>query len=215
MEGEGLPSLFVLFLIWVMHMDKLKKQMDFLIEIAKMKSIYRQSVYFENGKLKRENDAEHSWHMCMYAMVLDEYAPKGTDISKCIKMMLIHDLVEIYAGDTYLYDEKGNSDKAEREQKAADKLYSMLDDKGGELKALWYEFEANESLEAQFANTLDRLQPLLLNYLTQGTKWKEHQVHISQVIEKGKWKTRKVDERIRKFVLDLLNDSVKKGYLLP
>ena len=80
---------------------------------------------------------------------------------------------------------------------------------------MWYEFEANESLEAQFANTLDRLQPLLLNYLTQGTKWKEHQVHISQVIEKGKWKTRKVDERIRKFVLDLLNDSVKKGYLLP
>lgn len=196
-------------------MDRLKKQMDFLIEISKMKSIYRQSVYFEDGKLKRENDAEHSWHMCMYAMVLKEYAPKGTDISKCIKMMLIHDLVEIYAGDTYLYDEKGYEDKAEREQAAADKLYAMLDVQGQELKALWYEFEEGESLEAQFANTLDRLQPLLLNYLTKGEKWKENKVHISQVLEKGKWETRKVDERIKRFVIDLLEDSVEKGYLLP
>lgn len=196
-------------------MDKFKKQMDFLIEISKMKSIYRQSVYYEKGSIKRENDAEHSWHMCMYALVLEEYAPEGTDISKCIKMMLIHDLVEIYAGDTYLYDEKGNKDKAEREQKAADRLYGMLDEQGEELKALWYEFEANESLEAQFANTLDRLQPLLLNYLTQGYKWKENKVHISQVIEKGKWETRKVDERIKKFVMDMLEDSVKKGWLLP
>lgn len=196
-------------------MDKLKKQMEFLIEISKMKSIYRQSVYFEEGKLKRENDAEHSWHMCMYAMILEEYAPKGTDISKCIKMMLIHDLVEIYAGDTYLYDDKGNEDKAEREKAAADRLYAMLDDKGEELKALWYEFEAGESLESQFANTIDRLQPLLLNYLTQGAKWKENNVHISQVIEKGKWKTRNADDRIKKFVMDLLEDSVKKGWLLP
>ena len=196
-------------------MDKFKKQMDFLIEISKMKSIYRQSVYYENGEIKRENDAEHSWHMCMYALVLEEYAPKGTDISKCIKMMLIHDLVEIYAGDTYLYDEKGNADKAEREKAAADKLYAMLDEQGEELKALWYEFEANESLESQFANTLDRLQPLLLNYLTQGYEWKENKVHISQVIEKGKWETRKVDKRIKKFVMDLLEDSVKKGWLLP
>ncbi len=196
-------------------MDKLKKQMDFLIEISKMKSIYRQSVYYENGEIKRENDAEHSWHMCMYALVLEEYAPKGTDISKCIKMMLIHDLVEIYAGDTYLYDEKGNADKADREKAAADKLYAMLDEQGEALKSLWYEFEANESLESQFANTLDRLQPLLLNYLTQGYKWKENKVHISQVIEKGKWETRKVDERIKKFVMDLLEDSVKKGWLLP
>lgn len=196
-------------------MDKFKKQMDFLIEISKMKSIYRQSVYYENGKIKRENDAEHSWHMCMYALVLEEYAPKGTDISKCIKMMLIHDLVEIYAGDTYLYDEKGNADKADREKAAADKLYAMLDEQGEALKSLWYEFEANESLESQFANTLDRLQPLLLNYLTQGYKWKENKVHISQVIEKGKWETRKVDERIKKFVMDLLEDSVKKGWLLP
>ncbi len=196
-------------------MDKFKKQMDFLIEISKMKSIYRQSVYYENGEIKRENDAEHSWHMCMYALILEEYAPKGTDISKCIKMMLIHDLVEIYAGDTYLYDEKGNADKAEREKAAADKLYAMLDEQGEELKDLWYEFEANESIESQFANTLDRLQPLLLNYLTQGYKWKENKVHISQVIEKGKWETRKVDERIKTFVMNLLEDSVKKGWLLP
>lgn len=196
-------------------MYKLKKQMDFLIEIAKMKSIYRQSVYYENDNIKRENDAEHSWHMCMYALVLSEYAPEGTDISKCIKMMLIHDLVEIYAGDTYLYDDKGNENKAEREMAAANKLYAMLDEQGNELKALWLEFEENKTVEAVFANSIDRLQPLLLNYLTEGTKWKEHKVHISQVIEKGKWETRNIDERIRKFVFDLLEDAVNKGYLLP
>lgn len=189
--------------------------MDFLIEISKMKSTYRQSVYFENNELKRENDAEHSWHLCMYAMVLEEYAPKGTDILKCIKMLLIHDLVEIYAGDTYLYDEKGNEDKAEREKKAADKLYAVLGEQGEDFKNLWYEFEENETFESQFANTLDRFQPLLLNYLTEGAKWKENKVHISQVLEKGKWKTRNADERIKKFVLDLLEDSVEKGYLLP
>lgn len=196
-------------------MDKFKRQMDFLIEISKMKSIYRQSVYYENGNIKRENDAEHSWHMCMYAMVLEEYAPKGTDVSKCIKMMLIHDLVEIYAGDTYLYDDKGNENREERERAAADKLYSTLGEQGEQLKDLWYEFEAGDSLEAQFANTLDRLQPLLLNYLTKGYKWKENKIHISQVLEKGKWKTKAVDEKIRKFVIDLLEDSVEKGYLLP
>ncbi len=196
-------------------MDKLKKQMEFLVEISKMKSIYRQSIYYENGDIKRENDAEHSWHICMYALVLSEYAPAGTDISRCIKMLLMHDLVEIYAGDTYLYDEKGNADKARREAEAADKLYSMLGDQGGELKKLWLEFEENSTDEAQFANAMDRLQPLLLNYLTQGGKWRENNVHISQVLEKGKWQTRKVDDKIKKLVLDILEDSVKKGYLLP
>ncbi len=192
-------------------MQKLKKQMDFLIEINKLKSIFRQSLLPEDRRC--ENDAEHSWHMCMYAIVLQEYAPENIDMLKCLKMLLIHDLIEIYAGDTYLYDEKGNEDKLERETAAADKLYGMLGDGGDDLKNLWYEFEASETEEAVFANALDRLQPLLLNYLTQGEQWQKHNVNISQVIEKGKWKTRKVDERIRQYVFDLLNDAVDKGYL--
>lgn len=192
-------------------MDKLKKQMDFLIEIDKLKNVFRQSLVVADRR--NENDAEHSWHMCMYALILSEYAPSDIDMLKCIKMMLIHDLVEIYAGDTYLYDENGNQDKAEREEAAADKLYGMLGEQGQELKQLWHEFDAGESEEAVFANALDRIQPLLLNYLTQGEQWKKHNVNISQVIEKGKWKTRKVDERIRKYVLDLLDDAVAKGYL--
>ncbi len=192
-------------------MDKLKKQMDFLIEINKLKSVFRQSLLPEDGR--NENDAEHSWHLCMYAIILSEYAPKDIDLLKCIKMMLIHDLVEIYAGDTYLYDDKGNQDKLKRETEAADKLYSMIDEQGDELKALWYEFDECKSEEAIFANAMDRMQPLLLNYLTEGKLWRKNNVQISQVIEKGQWKTRKVDERIRQYVLDLLNDAVDKGYL--
>lgn len=192
-------------------MEKLKKQMDFLIEINKLKSVFRQSLLPEN--CRNENDAEHSWHLCMYAVVLSEYAPKDMDLLKCIKMLLIHDLVEIYAGDTYLYDEKGNEDKLEREEDAADKLYSILGKQGDELKSLWYEFDECQSEEAIFANALDRLQPLLLNYLTQGRLWRKNNVNISQVIEKGKWETRKVNEKIKKFVYALLNDAVDKGYL--
>lgn len=192
-------------------MEKFRKQMDFLIEINKLKSVFRQSLLPENGR--NENDAEHSWHLCMYAVVLSEYAPKDIDLLKCIKMLLIHDLVEIYAGDTYLYDEKGNEDKIKRETEAADKLYSMLGKQGEDLKALWYEFDACESKEAVFANAMDRMQPIILNYFTEGKLWRKNNVNISQVIEKGKWKTRNVDERIKQYVYTMLNDAVVKGYL--
>lgn len=192
-------------------MDKFNKQMDFLIEINKLKSVFRQSLLPEDGR--NENDAEHSWHMCMYAIVLGEYAPEGTDMLKCIKMLLIHDLVEIYAGDTYLYDDKANEDKLQREMAAADKLYSMIGDQGNELKKLWYEFDECQTKEAVFANAIDRLQPILLNYLTEGKLWRKNNVNIDQVIEKGKWKTRDVDERIKNYVYNLLNSAVEKGYL--
>ncbi len=196
-------------------MDRLKTQIDFLVKIEEMKRIYRQSIFEDKGDWRRENDAEHSWHICMYALVLEEYAPKGTDISKCIKMLLIHDLVEIYAGDTYLYDEQANSNKRQREEKAADKLYSVLGKQGDDLRKLWLEFDEGKTIEAQFANACDRLQPILLNYRSKGEKWKENSIHISQVIEKGNWKTRDIDERVRRFVFDLLEDCVEKGYLLP
>ena len=151
-------------------MEKLKKQMDFIIEIDKLKSVFRQSLISDGSR--HENDAEHSWHLCMLAVTLEEYAEEGTDLLKCIKMMLMHDIVEIYAGDTYLYDSEGMMDKAEREHKAADRIYGMLDmEQGEEFKNLWLEFDRAETKEAVFANILDRVQPIMLNYLTGGKMW--------------------------------------------
>ena len=195
-------------------MDKLKKQMDFLMEIDKLKNIFRQSLLSVDNR--RENDAEHSWHLCMYAVVLEEYAPEGTDLLRAIKMMLVHDLVEIYAGDTYLYDVKGNETKAQRESEAAEKLYAILGkEQCEELKGYWLEFERNDTPEAKFANSLDRLQPIMLNYITRGEKWLVNHVTKAQVIERGSKLTKDAHPALRNFVLDILDESVEKGYLLP
>lgn len=194
-------------------MDKLKKQMAFLIEIDKLKSIFRQSILADGSRF--ENDAEHSWHLCMYAIILEEYAPEGVDMLKVLKMALIHDLVEIYAGDTYLYDVEGNKTKADREMKAADKLYSSLDKQGTELMALWEEFDLCETPEAKFANCLDRLQPIMLNYLTKGKMWLKNGVHKSDVLERGYRLVNYGHPAIVEFLNNLLDESVEKGYLLP
>jgi len=192
-------------------MDKLKKQMDFIIEIDKLKSIFRQTLITDGTRF--ENDAEHSWHMCMIAVILEDYAPKGTDLLKCLKMILIHDLVEIYAGDTYLYDEKGYQDKEIREKEAADKLYNMLDEKGTELKKLWYEFEENKTKEAIFANSLDRLQPVMLNYMTKGKTWKKHGVKKHQVLSNVNKAMENGNTELKNYVLNIIEESCKKGYL--
>lgn len=193
-------------------MERLSQQMEFLIEVDKLKEIFRQSLLADSSR--HENDAEHSWHMAMMAIILKEYAPEGTDILHSIKMMLIHDLVEIYAGDTYLYDEKGNADKDEREKLAADKIFGLLPkEQGEEMKALWYEFEACETKESGFANTLDRLQPVLLNYLTKGVMWQKHGVSSDMVIKKGYRLMENADEKIKAYYLKLINESVEKGYL--
>ena len=129
-------------------------------------------------------------------------------------MLLMHDLVEIYAGDTYLYDEEGNKTKAKRENDAADKLYSMLDEpQGRKLKALWHEFEKCDTNEALFANALDRLQPILLNYTNKGTLWLENNVHKDAVEEHAYRLTRLAHPKLRKFALDLLDKAVEKGYI--
>ena len=181
---------------------------------SKLKNIFRQSLLSVDNR--RENDAEHSWHLCMYAVVLEEYAPEGTDLLRAIKMMLVHDLVEIYAGDTYLYDVKGNETKAQRESEAAEKLYAILDkEQCEELKGYWLEFERNDTPEAKFANSLDRLQPIMLNYITRGEKWLVNHVTKAQVIERGSKLTKDAHPALRKFVLDILDESVEKGYLLP
>ena len=193
-------------------MDDLKRRIDFLTEIDKLKNVFRQSLLTVDQR--RENDAEHSWHLCMYAVILEEYAPEGTDMLRCIKMMLVHDLVEIYAGDTYLYDKKGYEDKRQRESAAADKLFAMLDeDQNSYIRGLWEEFEANNSPSSNFANTLDRLQPIMLNYLSRGEKWLVNKVKAEQVLARFNEIAKNADPRLRTFVYELIEESKEKGYI--
>lgn len=155
--------------------QRLKQDIEFIVELDKMKSIFRRTSVI--GEDRQEDDAQHSWHISVMAMILSEYANEDIDICKVIKMLLTHDLVELYAGDTFCYDNIGNMDKRDREVKAADKLYGMLEeDKGKELRALWDEFEDQKTHEAKFAASMDRLQPMLSNYNNNGGTWKKHNV---------------------------------------
>ena len=162
--------------------DRLQQQIAFLLEIDKLKQIFRQTYLLD--ETRKENDAEHSWHFAMFAMILAEYAPEPMDVLKAIKMALVHDIVEIDAGDTYLYDEVGKADKAEREEKAADRIFAILPaDQALELRALWDEFEAKETPEAKFAGAIDRFQPFLHNCNTKGRAWQEHGITADRVLE--------------------------------
>ena len=159
----------------------MKKQMDFLLEVDKLKFITRQT-YLSNGE-RKENDAEHSWHLALMAVLLREYANEPVDVAKVMTMVLIHDLVEIDAGDTYAYDAAGNQTKREREVKAAQRIFGLLPaDKEEEFRALWEEFEAYETPEAKFAHVCDNMQPFMLNHATGGRSWQEHEVKKSQVL---------------------------------
>lgn len=156
------------------------EQMTFLLELDKMKNIYRQTYVLHEER--HENDAEHAWHLAMLALVLHEYANEPVDLQKVLTTVLIHDIVEIDAGDTYAYDEAGYATKAEREQKAADRLFGLLPESQGKyFRVLWEEFEAGSTPEARFAAALDRIQPLTLNYQKHGISWQEHQTRRSQV----------------------------------
>ena len=163
-----------------MFPERIEKQFEFLKEIDKEKNIFRQT-YLADG-MRKENDAEHAWHMALFVMVLSEYANEDIDVLKTMKIVLIHDLIEIYAGDTYAYDSKGKESKRGRELAAADRLFSILPkDQAEEFRALWDEFEENITPEARFANTMDKIQPLMLNNASEGRSWEEHGVHASQV----------------------------------
>ena len=160
--------------------ERLKKQLEFVYELDQLKSLNRQS-YIADGS-KHENDAEHSWHLALMCMLLSEYSKEEIDVLRTMSMVLIHDAVEIDAGDTYAYDESGNLSKREREIKAAERIFSILpQDQAEKVWGLWDEFEENQSPEAKFANALDRLQPIILNHLTKGRAWREHKVKGSQV----------------------------------
>lgn len=164
-------------------LNRLEQQLSFIIEIDKLKTVIRQSLLIDMSR--RENSAEHSWHLATMATVLTEYAKEPVDVLRVLKMLLVHDIVEVDAGDTFAYDTAGYTDKDEREQKAAERIFGLLpDEQGRELRALWEEFEARGTAESKYANALDRLQPLLHNSRTQGGTWRIHNVTKDKVIKR-------------------------------
>lgn len=195
-----------------MNLERVYKQIAFIVEVDKLKQIYRQN-FVTDGK-RNETDAEHSWHMALMAMVLAEHVDRyALDVAKVMKMVLIHDIVEIDAGDTYCFDAQAGADQAQREQLAADRLFGMLpEDQAREFRVLWEEFEAKLTPEARFAAALDRLQPLLLHYHTGGKSWQAHGITSAKVRERNKH-TQEISATLGRLVEEIIDDSVKKGYL--
>lgn len=190
-------------------MERLKKQIDFILEIDKLKEIYRQT-YIASGK-RKENDAEHSWHLALMCVLLSEYANEEIDLAKAITMVLIHDIVEIDAGDTYAYDVEGNATKAAREEKAAERLFNILpDDQAAYIKELWEEFEGGETAEARFCTAIDRAQPILLNDFIGGWSWKERGVTRSQINKRSK-KINDGSQVIFNYIRDIVEQHTELG----
>ena len=165
--------------------ERLRRQLEFILEIDRLKSVLRQSYLIDSDR--HENSAEHSWHLAVAAMVLTEHAKERIDVGKVIRLVLVHDLVEIDAGDTFVYDEAANVGKAAREQEAANRLFGVLpEDQAQTFMALWREFEDRQTKEAKFAFALDRLLPILHNVFTQGRSWKEHGIRQEQALSKNR-----------------------------
>ena len=195
-----------------MNRDRLNRQIDFLLEIDQLKQVLRQSLL--TGDRRRENDAEHSWHLCIMAVVLAEYAADEFDLLRTLKMLLIHDLVEIDAGDTFAYDTEAHADKEEREQKAAERIFKLLpSDQARELRDLWDEFELRQTPEARYAAALDRLQPLLLNFHTGGAGWRRHGIRKDQVIEYNRH-MKDGAPALWTYARDMIERAVEEGILL-
>ncbi len=192
-------------------MQRLAQQVAFITEIDKLKKIQRQTILLDRSR--RENDAEHSWHLAMMVILLAEHSNEPIDCLKVLKMVLIHDLVEIDAGDTYAYDEAGHHDKAERERAAADRIFAILPpDQAAELRRLWDEFEEQKTADARFANAVDRMQPLLHNCLTEGQTWQQNGVTRSQVIKRCR-PMENGSTVLWDYMLDQVNRSVAAGHL--
>lgn len=192
--------------------ERLKKQIEFILEIDKLKHIYRQTLLTDGSR--HENDAEHSWHLAMMAILLCEHATEmSIDMFRVVKMVLIHDIVEIDAGDVHCYDEEAVETRRILEHRAAERLFGLLpEDQAQEFKDLWLEFERQSTPEACFAASLDRLQPLLHNHRTGGYSWRKHGVSSDKVVKRTR-PIRDVSEPLWKFVEDLIQDSIDKGYL--
>ncbi|MBO5373777.1 MAG: HD domain-containing protein [Lachnospiraceae bacterium] len=192
-------------------MEKLEQQLQFLLELDKQKEIVRQT-YLADGS-RKEGDAEHAWHLAVMAFLLADYANEKIDVLKTIKMVLLHDVIEIDAGDTYAYDTEGLKTKKDREIKAADRIYGMLpEEQKTEYRALWEEFEARETPEAKFARTLDNVQPILLNHASGGRSWREHEVKKSQVMGRNA-KTHEGSEILWEHIKTIIEKNVEMGNL--
>lgn len=186
-------------------MTRLEQQIAFIVEIDKVKNVFRQTPLADGNR--KENDAEHSWHIALMALLLKEYAEEEVDVLKVMTMVLVHDLVEIDAGDTYAYDDVGAVTKREREVKAADRIFGMLPkDQGDYLRALWDEFEEYESADAKYAHLLDNFQPLLLNDASGGISWSEHSVRKSQIYKRNE----KIEET-SKVIWKKMQETVAKN----
>lgn len=191
--------------------ERLKRQLDFILEIDKQKNIFRQTHLSGHGR--NENDAEHAWHMAVMAYLLQEYANEKVDIAKVMLMCLTHDIVEIDAGDTYAYDPVGLETQKAREQAAKERIYSLLpDDQKEALQAIFDEFEESKTPEAQFAHAMDNLQPLLLNHSNNGGDWKAHQVTAEQVYGRQS-RTKEGSQRLFELTDTLIQENIAKGNL--
>lgn len=190
---------------------RLDQQLKFSAEIDKMTEVYRRTMLISG--VRNENDAEHSWHIAVMALLLKEYCVEEPNVERAIKMCVVHDLIEIYAGDTFAYDVAGNASKAEREEAAADKLYSQLPpEQGAELRALWEEFDAMETTDAKYAACLDRTQPLLHNTLTEGHTWRNNGAVRSQVEARAQIIKEFMPE-VYAWIMKNLDRGVEKGWL--
>ncbi len=192
--------------------SRLQAQIDFILEADRLKQVLRQSVLTDRSR--RENDAEHSWHLALMAIVLAEYGPAGCDLGRVLQMLVVHDLVEIDAGDSFIYDEAAQASKAEREQAAARRIFAMLPEgQGARLAALWEEFEARESPEARFAAAMDRLEPLLLNFQTGGATWRPNGIRRAQVVARNRPSLTEGAPDLWAFAEHLIDEAVARGYL--
>lgn len=190
---------------------RLDSRFLFTAEIDKMTSVLRRTLLLD--KSRRENDAEHSWHIAVMAMLFSEYATAPVDIGRVVQMCVVHDLVEVYAGDTFAYDAAGNADKEEREKKAADKLFAMLPEEQGQLiRSLWEEFDAMESPDAKYAACMDRLQPFFHNTLTDGHTWVESGTNRAAV-EKRMAVIKEFMPKVYPWVAKNIDRAIEVGWL--
>jgi len=193
--------------------DRLEQQIRFILEIDALKGVLRRSYVLAGDR--PENSAEHSWHVAVMAVLLAEHANEPVDTSRVVRMLLVHDIVEVDAGDTYVYDATGSAGKAEREKRAADRLFGLLpEDQGREFRALWEELETGRTAEARFAGALDRLTPVLHNAHTAGRSWREHGITADRVIARNS-AISKGSMALWEYARSLIEGAVAKGHLAP
>jgi putative hydrolases of HD superfamily len=194
--------------------ERFKRQVEFLLEIDRLKHTLRQTILLDRSR--QENSVEHSWHIALSAMIFSEYAGMdGAGLGRVIRMLLLHDLVEIDAGDTYCYDEQAGADQHERERRAAERIFGLLPaDQARDFRSLWDEFEEAGTLEARYAHAMDRFQAFLHNYFTQGAIWRAHGIRRHQVLRRMQPVERGAP-LLWDYVCTLIDDAVQKGYLAP